>query len=135
MQFSRMLLVAALAGPGAAPALAAGPQLVEITVTNTGGTALACGAAIAHWFSEDLGRIAPGGTLGFSFGYDLETGTPFRLNEVGDRMAVQRVWCGIEGEDWVTRAEIGIDRRAGVLPAPAVLNCAAEGRETRCAAP
>ncbi|WP_421851012.1 hypothetical protein [Oricola sp.] len=134
MQFPRILLVAALFGPGAAPAQADSPQSLEITVKNSGRDALDCNASIAHWFSEDIGRIAPGESLSFSFGYALESGTIFRLNDVGDEMAVERIWCGKAGEDWATRAEIAIDRRAGKLPGPVSLSCVVSGDETLCEA-
>ena len=144
MQFPRIRLIAAplsplavaslafgLAGPGATPAFAAQHSL-EISITNTGDAPLECGAAIAHWFSEDLGVIAPGADLAVSFGYDLESGTIFRLNERDDEMAVLRAWCGRKGEAWATRAEIEFPREAGVAPAPLILNCAASAAQTTC---
>ncbi len=134
MQFPHILLVAALLGPVAAPAWA-GAQTLDITVTNTGSETLICRAAIAHWFSADLGEAAPGESLSFSFGVATETGAVFQLNEVGDQMAVQRIWCGKKGADWPTRAEIPMERRAGAAPAPVVLNCAVTGDRTLCAAP
>lgn len=141
MQFPRILsvttpvlaFVASIAGVFSAPASAA-QHNVEIAITNTGDAALECGAAIAHWFSEDLGHAAPGETLEIRFGYDLASGTVFRLNEVGDEMAVQRVWCGAEGNAWPTRAEIALERRAGAAPAPVALECATSAGGTLCAA-
>jgi hypothetical protein len=135
MQFPHILLVAALAGPVAAPAMA-GAQTLDIAVTNTGSETLVCRAAIAHWFSADLGEAAPGATLAFAFGVDVATGGVFQLNDRGDHMAVQRIWCGRKGADWPSRAEIPMDRRAGKVPAPIALNCAADpGGTTACAAP
>lgn len=134
MQFPHILLVAALCGPIAAPAFAEAENL-SVTVTNTGSETLICRAAIAHWFSADMGRVAPGDTLSFAFGVDVASGTVFQLNDVGDQMAVQRTWCGIDGRDWPTRAEIPMERRAGVVPAPVTLNCAGAGEKTECVAP
>lgn len=128
-----LAFVTSLAGAMTAPAFAA-QHSVEIAITNTGDAGLACGAAIAHWFSEDLGHAAPGETLEFRFGYDLTSGTVFRLNDVGDEMAVQRVWCGLAGNAWPTRAEIPLERRAGEAPAPVALDCAAAEGTTRCTA-
>ena len=149
MQFPRMRLIAAplrpfaaaglvlCLGPGLsgrqAPAFAA-QHTLEITVTNTGDTPLACNAALAHWFSEDLGEIAPGAELAISFGYDLPSGTIFRLNERGDEMAVERVWCGQSGASWASRAEVTLPREAGTAPAPIRLDCAATGAGTACTA-
>lgn len=134
MQFPHILLVAALMGPVAAPACADGQKL-DITVTNTGTEPLICRASIAHWFSEDLGAAGAGESLSFSFGVDMATGAVFRRNDVGDEMAVQRIWCGLKGRDWPSRAEIVLARRAGEAPAPVRLNCAGAGDSTRCAAP
>jgi hypothetical protein len=110
-------------------------QSLNITIENTGDTVLVCSAAIAHWFSADLGEISPGASRSFSFGVDVASGKVFQLNEAGDEMAVQRVWCGLKGRDWITRAEIPMDRRAGILPAPVHLRCAGARDTTRCAAP
>lgn len=128
-----LAFVASLAGAVTAPAFAA-QHSVEIAITNTGVAPLECGAAIAHWFSEDLGRAAPGETLEFSFGYDLASGTVFRLNDRGDEMAVQRVWCGLAGNAWPGRAEITLERRAGEAPAPVTLDCATAEGKTQCRA-
>lgn len=113
------------------PALSA-VQTLDFAVENTGKTALKCSAAIAHWFSADLGEAAPGASISFSLGVDVDSGTVFQKNSVGDRMAVQRVWCGIKGDDWRTRNEFPLERRAGVAPEPVRLRCAAESTKTVC---
>lgn len=122
-----------LAGANAASASATA-QSIDFAVENTGKTTLACSAAIAHWYSADLGDVAPGENLSFSFGVDVATGTVFQMNTVGNKMAVQRVWCGRKGDDWQTRAEIPLERRAGVAPAPIHLRCTGDGERTGCTA-
>lgn len=134
MKSHLLFLSISLAVLNAAPASAATRSL-DFAVENTGTTTLTCGAAIAHWFSADLGDIAPGANLSFSLGVDVDSGTVFQLNTVGDKMAVQRVWCGRKGDDWKTRSEIPLERRAGVAPAPLRLQCATEGEKTHCKAP
>ncbi|OYR11392.1 hypothetical protein [Brucella thiophenivorans] len=109
-------------------------QSFDITIENSGKTPLVCSASIAHWFSADLGEVTPGASRSFSFGVDVKSGKVFQLNSVGDEMAVQRVWCGHKGNDWATRAEIPMERRAGVSPKPVRLRCAADVKTTRCAA-
>lgn len=109
-------------------------QSLDITVENSGKTALVCSASIAHWFSADLGEVTPGESRSFSFGVDVATGNVFQLNSVGNKMAVQRIWCGQKGNDWITRAEIPIERRAGVSPNPIHLRCVADTKSTRCTA-
>lgn len=128
------LLVAALAGLVAVPATAA-TQSFEVAVKNTGETVLACDASIAHWYSNALGEVAPGETLRFVLRADAASGTVFLRNAVGDDMPVQRVWCGLKGQSWATRAEISLDRRIGEVPKPIVLDCAGKPTGTSCARP
>ncbi|KAB2700237.1 hypothetical protein WKW50_13655 [Ochrobactrum sp. GPK 3] len=134
MRIHLTFLATALLGLNTAQAAISG-QSLDITVENSGKTSLACSAAFAHWFSADLGEVAPGASRSFSFGVDVKTGNVFQLNSVGDKMAVQRIWCGHKGDDWATRAEIPMERRAGVTPEPVHLRCEAGVKATRCAAP
>ncbi len=128
------LLVAALAGLVAVPANAA-TQSFEVAVKNTGETVLACDASIAHWYSNALGDIEPGETLRFVLRADAASGTVFLRNDVGDDMPVQRLWCGLKGQSWATRAEISLDRRIGDVPKSIVLDCAGKPTGTSCARP
>lgn len=127
-------LVAALAGLVAVPAAAA-TQSFEVAVKNTGETVLACDASIAHWYSNALGDIAPGETLRFVLRADAGSGTVFLRNDLGDDMPVQRVWCGLKGQSWATRAEISLERRIGEVPESIVLDCAGKPTGTSCARP
>lgn len=133
MQLSSFL-VAALIGLMAIPAHAA-PQSFEITIRNKGDTVLACDATIAHWFSDKVGEVAPGESIRFTLLADVETGAVFLRNAVGDDMPVQRLWCGLKGKSWATRAEIALERRAGEVPKAIMLDCAGEEKGTRCAHP
>lgn len=128
------LLVAALAGLVAVPAAAA-TQSFDVTINNTGDTVLACDASIAHWYSNALGEIAPGTTLRFTLRADAGNGTVFLRNAVGDDMPVQRLWCGLKGQSWVTRAEIPLARRIGDMPSPISLDCTGKATGTICARP
>lgn len=128
------LLVAALAGLVAVPATAA-TQSFDVTIRNTGDTVLACDASVAHWFSDALGEIAPGTTLRFTLRVDPGSGTIFLRNAAGDDMPVERLWCGLKGKSWATRAEIALERRAGEIPAPISLHCAGQATGTSCARP
>lgn len=126
------VLVAALLGLVAVPA-AAVTQSFDVSISNTGETVLACDSTIAHWFSSALGEIAPGETLVFTLRADPQDGTVFLRNTAGDDMPVQRVWCGLKGKSWATRAEIPLARRSGEMPAPVTLNCASTPTGTTCA--
>lgn len=134
MQFPHILLVAALGGLIAVPAFS-DTQTVEITVQNSGATALACQASIAHWYSVSLGEIAPDASLTFALGADIDSGTAFLRNTAGDEMPVQRLWCGLKGKDWATRFEIPLERRAGVALKDMTLICADRDGKTECSAP
>ncbi len=133
MQLSSFL-VTALIWLMAIPAHAA-PQPFEITIRNKGDAVLDCDATIAHWFSDRIGEVAPGESIRFTLLADVETGTVFLRNAVGDDMPVQRLWCGLKGKSWATRAEIALERRAGEMPRAITLDCAGEEKGTRCAHP
>ncbi len=133
MQFSS-LLVAVPFSLIALPALSA-THAFEITIHNKGETVLVCDAAIAHWFSDKLGVVASGESLRFTLQADIDTGTIFLRNAAGDDMPVQRLWCGLKGKSWTTRAEIALERRAGEVPKPIALDCAGAADGTNCATP
>lgn len=115
----------------AAPVLA-DTEPLDVTVRNTGTTALSCDAAFAHWYSDTFGEVAPGASLTIALRADPATGTVYARNAKGDEMPVQRLWCGHRDESWATRAEIQFERRAGQHPAPMTLDCAATARATGC---
>nr|WP_272211559.1 hypothetical protein [Marinicella sp. W31]MDC2877454.1 hypothetical protein [Marinicella sp. W31] len=51
-----------------------GAEPVEVSVTNETGFSLDCRAALAHWYSDELGRIEPGNRLTLTLWHDGETG-------------------------------------------------------------
>lgn len=110
-------LIAALAALAAGPALASagdGDGLVEVplTVANEGAGAIGCRAAIAHWFSADLGTAAAGEAVEAVLWTEPATGAVFLINAAGDRMPVESLWCGVAGATWRTRSLIPLPRRA-----------------------
>lgn len=98
---------------------------LPVTVANETGAAIACGATLAHWYAADLGTAGPGRRIAIALWADQATGEALLLNAHGDRMPVQTLWCGLEGRSWETRATIALDRRAGAVPKPVDLTCAA----------
>lgn len=126
------VLFAALAGLVAVPA-AAVTQSFDVSISNTGETVLACDSTIAHWYSNTLGEVEPGATLTFTLRADPDNGTVFLRNTAGDDMPVQRVWCGLKGKSWATRAEIPLDRRIGEMPVRLTMQCASTTDGTTCA--
>lgn len=110
----------------------AGLVEVPVRVHNGGATALACEANLAHWYSERLGGVAPGETLTTTLFVKPETGAVFLLNASEDRMPVERLWCGLDGRSWETRAEISLERKADTVVSAVGLDCRADGAETVC---
>lgn len=111
---------------------AAGLRAVSLSVTNTGEAAIACGAAVAHWFAVDLGRAEAGDTVGIALFVDAATGTQYLLNDNGDRLPVEAIWCGLAGRTWASRAMIGPPRRAGEPAAAVTLSCRADDGRLSC---
>lgn len=96
---------------------------------NLGTEPIICAATLAHWFSIQLGTAAPGQRIMAELWHDPESGAVLLLNEHGDRMPVEALWCGLEGRGWQTRSPIRLDRKPGAAPAGIELHCrAADGR-------
>lgn len=74
----------------------AGADPVEISITNQTGVSLDCRAALAHWYSDELGSIAAGGQLALTLWHDSETGVLNLMNATDDRMPVEAVWCATD---------------------------------------
>lgn len=96
---------------------------------NLGTEPITCAATLAHWFSIELGTAAKGESVTARLWHDPESGAVLLLNEHGDHMPVEALWCGLEGRSWQTRSPIRLDRNAGAAPAGIELDCrAADGR-------
>ncbi|WP_051249176.1 hypothetical protein [Inquilinus limosus] len=135
---SRNLLSTALALM-ALPAFAAGHGPEELTervfrAENRGDGQIACGAAIAHWYSVDLGQAGPGGAVSARLWFDPAGGAVYLLNDRQDRLPVEALWCGVAGRSWATRSPIDLPRHAGPVAARAAIavGCAPEGDRLVC---
>ncbi|WP_068414362.1 hypothetical protein [Labrenzia sp. OB1] len=73
-----------------------GADPVEISIVNETGVQLDCKAALAHWYSEELGRIAPSGELTLTLWHDPETGVLNLMNATDDRMPLEALWCSAD---------------------------------------
>jgi hypothetical protein len=137
---SFIALLAAALGPLQAPAEEARPiargtegaVAIPFSATNAGRMRIACSAAIAHWYSLDLGQAGPGEAVRATLWLDPATGEISVLNELRDRMPVQALWCGLAGSSWATRSSVPLARRAGEPPAPIDLSCVSEGDRLIC---
>lgn len=123
----------------ALPAFAAGHGHDGLTermfrAENRGDGRIACGAAIAHWYSVDLGQAGPGGSVGARLWFDPAGGAVYLLNDKQDRLPVEALWCGVAGRSWATRSPIDLPRHAGpVAAAPAIaVDCAPDGERLVC---
>ncbi len=105
---------------------------VPVRVENLSDAPVLCAVQLAHWFADEMGRIAPGETLETALHADPADGTVYRLNAAGDRMPVEGLWCGIAGRAWETRAPLPLDRRAGTEPAPIAVTCAVAADRLAC---
>ena len=126
-----MIVVALAAGP----ACAAGHGTEGLTerafqAENHGDGRIACGAAIAHWYSVDLGQAGPGASVSARLWFDPAGGAVYLLNDKQDRLPVEALWCGEAGRSWATRSMIDLPRHAGPVAMTAiVVGCApADGR-------
>jgi hypothetical protein len=123
----------------ALPAFAAGQGHDGLTermfrAENRGDGRIACGAAIAHWYSVDLGQAGPGGSVSARLWFDPADGAVYLLNDKQDRLPVEALWCGVAGRSWATRSPIDLPRHAGpVAAAPAIaVDCASDGERLVC---
>lgn len=139
--FGRLVVVAALsAGLHALPAEAEsgkyvpysgivhgtdGATPVDVVVGNETSGVLKCRVALAHWYSDDLGRIAPGTQLTLTLWHDPETGVLNLMNATDDRMPVETIWCSTNA----TRARLNLPIAAGKTEATLRFACSASDNE------
>jgi hypothetical protein len=109
-----------------------GATAIPFSAMNAGPGRIACTAAIAHWYSLDLGVAGPGETVRATLWSDPATGEVSLLNELRDRMPVQALWCGLAGRSWATRSPVPLARRTGEPPDPIELTCAPESDRLIC---
>lgn len=105
---------------------------IPLAVTNAGNEALSCGATLAHWYSQPIGTVAPGGVMKSSLWLQRETGAVFLLNQLEDRMPVERLWCGKDGQSWATRSEIPLQRRRGEAVGTIAVTCEINAEQIGC---
>jgi hypothetical protein len=129
-----IVILPALAAEDRAPVVRGTAGLLEVpfTASNQGPDEIACSAALAHWYSLDLGQATPGGTIEAPLWYDPSDGTIVLLNGSKDRMPVQALWCGFAGRSWATRSVIGLERDASRAPSPVRVTCRPEGERLAC---
>ena len=125
--FLLSVLALGLASSAAFAAERGSTGLIEtpFVARNAAESEISCSVALAHWYSAELGRAAPGARVSVSFWRDPKSGALYLLNETGDRMAVQMAWCGFAGRSWETRSVVTLER-------PAELTCVSGTKGLDC---
>jgi hypothetical protein len=108
------LLAVALWTTAPAAEAPGGRALVSVTldVANASAGPIDCRAAIAHWFSAEVGAAGPGGAVAATLWVDPASGTVHLINAAGDAMPVESLWCGVADATWNTRSLLPLPRDA-----------------------
>ena len=96
-----------LASLGAAAAAA---RPLELRIRNDDATVpLRCFLVLAHWYSEELEPVAPGGSASLALESGLPDGMVVRRNSLARAMAVEGLYC-LSGEPGrAERASVPLD--------------------------
>ncbi len=100
-----------------------GADAVEISIVNETGVPLDCEAALAHWYSDELGRIAPSDELTLMLWHDSKTGVLNLMNATDDRMPVEALWCSTD----TARTRLNLPIAAGKMEATLRFSCHSSG--------
>ncbi len=100
-----------------------GAVAVVLTIQNDTGADLVCRAALAHWYSVDLGVAVVGEVVQLTLWHDPATGRLDLLNETRHRMPVEAIWCGLSPNVHDTRGRVNL---------PFVTNTLLARLERRC---
>ena len=110
-----------------------GAAPVVLTMVNHTEHPLVCQAALAHWYSEDLGSVVVDGSLEVALWHDPETGVTNLLNDSQDRMPVEALWCGTLANLRATRTRIDLPMQIGPAEPTMHFECTASDDERiRC---
>ena len=100
-----------------------GTNPVTVSITNETAASLGCQAALAHWYSSDLGRIAPGAAVAWTLFHDPDTGVLNLMNATDDRMPVEALWCSSDDH----RARIALPMESGQTGSTFHVTCRTPG--------
>jgi len=98
------LAILALLGEGAAWAdePAADDRALQLSLANAGAVPLHCRLMFGHWVEQDLGLLAPGGSVDLAISQAAHDGALYILRADGQRrMMIETIICGRDG-DWMT---------------------------------
>ena len=87
-----------------------GLDMVPLTISNAGNEGLSCNADFAHWYSAGIATVESGKSARLELWFDSKTGTFTILNDKRENLPIERLWCGLSGRAYATRAQITLDR-------------------------
>jgi hypothetical protein len=100
-------------------AAAATAQPLELRIRNDTTAPLRCVLVLAHWYSEELEPVAPGGIGSLALESGLPDGMVVRRNDLGRAMAVEGLYCLTGAPGAAERATVPIEalrKATGTLP-------------------
>jgi len=95
----------------------AAAQPLTLRIRNETPAPLRCVLLLSHWYSEDLGPVAPGGSVDLALESGLPDGTVVRRNDVARAMPVEGLYC-LTGDAAAGRTPLPLDvlrKATGVL--------------------
>lgn len=108
-----------------------GLAMVPLTISNSGKDGLSCNADFAHWYSAGIATVEPGESARVELWFEAETGTFTILNDKHENLPVERLWCGLSGRAYATRAQITLDR-ADAQKGTRAVSCGMEQDSLAC---
>ena len=104
----------------------AAAQPLALRIRNDTPAPLRCVLLLSHWYSEELGPVAPGGSVDLALESGLPDGTVIRRNDVARAMPVEGLYC-LTGDADAKRAPLPLDvlrKATGVV----LIACGGAGR-------
>ena len=107
---SRHAILGTAAGLGLLACLgaAAAAEPLALRIRNDTPAPLRCVLLLSHWYSEELGPVAPGGSVDLALESGLPDGTVVRRNDRARPMAVEGLYC-LTGDAAPRRAPLPLD--------------------------
>jgi len=99
---------------------------------NGGEAPITCAAAIAHWYSLELGRASLGQAVHHTLWFDPSRGVVFLIDKDEVRLPVETLWCGFEGRSWETRHVASLPSHAGEIAQAISLTCVDKDNRLVC---
>lgn len=133
-------VLAVMLATAALPTIAAGPGVmtaITLVIGNGADASLRCNAVLAHFMSEELGTIEPGGEREIALRREPESGLLALSPREGRDVPLENIQCGLAG-DWsasarelpltLLRDEPAQDFRAGCRLSDGRVACAVVAR-------